>query len=145
MTHFCVPWIEAWKGEHGRRGRKAAGQGSEAGGSGAYGVRWEQFEHRWRKGGAHRPGGRGSFGQGEGPALLVAGEADAVGHTQEVVIALHGVPIQGKGVLVVVALVFFHPEAGLDAPAEARGEIASFMDAVVRDIRRVFRPSAHDR
>ena len=67
----------------------------------------------------------------------MAGEAgqgvEQVGHAHQVVIALHGVPIQGKGVLVVVALVFFDQEAGLDAPAVACTEVAAFMDVVRRD------------
>jgi hypothetical protein len=36
--------------------------------------------------------------------------------------------MQGKGVLVVVALVFFHEEACLDTPAVARAEVAALMD-----------------
>ena len=66
--------------------------------------------------------------------LEVAGEAgqgiEQVGHAHQVVIALHGVPVQGKGMLVVVALVFFHQEARLDTPAVARAEVAAFMDVV---------------
>ena len=42
--------------------------------------------------------------------LEVAGEAgqgvEQVGHAHQVVIALHGIPIQGKGVLVVVDIMF---------------------------------------
>ena len=34
---------------------------------------------------------------------------EQVDHAHQVVIALHDIPIQSKGVLVVVALVFFHP------------------------------------
>ncbi len=88
-----------------------------------------------------QPGrGTGLADEGDGPAhaklgvegLEVAGEAgqgvEQVGHTHQVVVALHGVPVQGKGVLVVVALVFFHQEAGLDAPAVACAEVAAFMD-----------------
>jgi hypothetical protein len=90
-------------------------------------------------------GGAGLTDEGDGTAhaklsvegLEVAGEAgqgvEQVGHAHQVVIALHSVPIQGKGVLVVVALVLFHQEAGLDAPAVARAEVAAFVDVVSRE------------
>ena len=46
----------------------------------------------------------------------------------EEVIAAHGVPVQGKGMLVVVALVLFDEEARFDVPAVAGAEIAARMD-----------------
>ena len=54
-------------------------------------------------------------------------------HTHQVAIALHGVPVQGKGVLVVVAPVYFYQKAGLDAPAVARAEVVAFMAVALRD------------
>jgi len=46
------------------------------------------------------------------------------------VVALHGIPVQGEGVLVVVALMFLHQEIGLGAPAVACAEVAAFVEVV---------------
>jgi hypothetical protein len=49
----------------------------------------------------------------------------------EEVIVLHGIPVEGKGMLVVVALMFFDEEARFDAPALASTEVAALMDIVL--------------
>ena len=49
------------------------------------------------------------------------------------VIAPHGIPVEGKGMLVVVALVLFDEEARFDAPALARAEIATLMDVLTAE------------
>jgi hypothetical protein len=51
---------------------------------------------------------------------------EQVGQVHQAVAALHDIPVQGKGVLAVVALVFLHQEIGLDAPAVAGAEVAAF-------------------
>jgi hypothetical protein len=49
----------------------------------------------------------------------------------EEVIAFHGIPVEGKGMLVVVALMFFDEEARFDAPTVAGTEVAALMDIVL--------------
>ena len=56
-----------------------------------------------------------------------------VRQAHEEVIALHGIPVQGKGVLVLVALVFLDEEARFDAPAVAGTEVAALMDIVLAE------------
>ncbi len=46
-------------------------------------------------------------------------------------VTLHGVPVKGKGMLILVTLMFFHQQAGIDAPAISCTEIAALMDIVV--------------
>ena len=64
----------------------------------------------------------------------MAGDAgqgvEQVGQVHQAVVALHGIPVQGKGVLVVVALVFLHQEIGLDAPTVTCTEVAAFVEIV---------------
>ncbi len=50
-----------------------------------------------------------------------------VRQAHEAVIALHGIPVQGNGVLVVVALVFRGEETRCDAPAVAGTDSAALM------------------
>jgi hypothetical protein len=49
------------------------------------------------------------------------------------VIALHGIPVEGKGMLVVVALVLFDEEARFDAPAVAGTEVATLMNVLAAE------------
>ena len=56
---------------------------------------------------------------------------EQVGQAHQIVVTLHGIPVQGKGMLILVTLVFFHQEAGLDAPAISCAKIAALMDIVV--------------
>ncbi|KFB71095.1 MAG: hypothetical protein AW09_003793 [Candidatus Accumulibacter phosphatis] len=51
----------------------------------------------------------------------------------EEVIALHGIPVEGKSMLVVVALVLLDKEARFDAPAMAGTEVAALMDMVLAE------------
>ena len=49
------------------------------------------------------------------------------------VVAPHGIPVEGKGMLVVVALVLFDEEARFDAPAVAGAEIATLMNVLAAE------------
>jgi hypothetical protein len=51
----------------------------------------------------------------------------------EEVIAPHGIPVQGKGMLVVVALVLLDEKARFDAPAVAGTEVAALMDVLAAE------------
>jgi hypothetical protein len=51
----------------------------------------------------------------------------------EEVIAPHGIPVEGKGMLVVVALVLLDEKARFDAPAVAGAQVAALMDLVLAD------------
>jgi hypothetical protein len=53
--------------------------------------------------------------------------------THQEVVAPHGIPVEGKGMLVVVALVLFDEEARFDAPAVASAEIAALMDILAAE------------
>ena len=45
----------------------------------------------------------------------------------QVVITAHGIPVLGKGMFIMIALMFFDQEAGFDPPAMACAEIAAYM------------------
>ena len=50
---------------------------------------------------------------------------EQVCQAHEIVIAFHGIPLLGEGVLVGVALVLLDQEGPFDAPAVAGGEVAT--------------------
>jgi len=51
----------------------------------------------------------------------------------EEVIAVHGIPVEGKGMRVVVALMLFDEEARFDAPAVASTEVAALMNILAAE------------
>ena len=51
----------------------------------------------------------------------------------EEVIALHGIPVEGEGMLVVVALMLLDEEARFDAPTVASTEVAALMDILAAE------------
>jgi hypothetical protein len=48
----------------------------------------------------------------------------------QIVVTAHGIPVLGKGMFVLIALMFFDQEAGFNPPAMATTEIAALMHVV---------------
>ncbi len=59
------------------------------------------------------------------PGAVLNQHIDEMPKPHQVVIALHGFPVAGEGVLVVVAVVLLDQKAALNAPAAPRSQVAA--------------------
>ena len=59
-------------------------------------------------------------------------DVEGVREMHQVVIALHGFPVEREAVLVVVAVTLFDEKRGFDSPAMPCSDVASFVDVTQR-------------
>ncbi len=64
-------------------------------------------------------------------AGVVRDDVEGLRETHQVVVALHGLPVDGVAVFVAMAMAFLVEEPGFDRPAMPRSEVAAFVHVVL--------------